>query len=101
MILRISDLNGNIDRLKKVHLFIASENTWQGIIINHWPYDQSPPIISLNFLQNSAAMALIDLSENVFKNREGDTNYTKCFNTKTDDNCTSIFDIAYDENLNR
>ena len=101
MILAISDLNGNIDRVKKVHLLIASENTWQGIVTNTWPYDLSPPIITRDFLQSSATMAIIDLSENVFKNRNGDTDYKKCFNTKSDNKCTSMFDISFDEHLNR
>ena len=101
MILRISDLNGNIDSVRKVHLLIASKNTWQGIVIPSWPYEKAPPIITRKFILNSMAMAIIDLSENIFKNRNGDTDYKKCFNTKKDNKCTSIFDISFDGHLNR
>ena len=101
MILAISDLNGNIDRVKKVHLLIASENTWQGIVIPSWPYEKAPPIITSNSVLNTMTMAIIDLSENIFKNRNGDTDYMKCFNAKSDNKCTSIFDTSFKKHLNR
>ena len=43
--LHIYDSNYNIDRLKKMNLLVASENTWQGIYISSWPYDKGPFIL--------------------------------------------------------
>ena len=33
------------DRLKRVDLFIAAKNTWQGTI-NTWPYSKVPPFVT-------------------------------------------------------
>ena len=35
----------SIDKLEKINLMIATNNTWQGIVGNNWPYSQGQEIL--------------------------------------------------------
>ena len=35
-----SSLTQGVDKLEKVHILVASNNTWQGIVGNRWPYSK-------------------------------------------------------------
>ena len=89
------------DELKKINMLIASNNTWQGIIINNWPYNKAPPLIEQKFIPNVMKMAYVHLEENVWKKRTGNENFKKCMENKVDNKCVSIFDITSNEAKNQ
>ena len=101
LILTIVNNGKGIDKLKKINILIASNNTWQGIIINGWPYSKAPTLLEQKFIPNVYKMAYVHLEENLWKNRNGYTNFNKCIMDKDDGNCLSIFDIKTNEMENR
>jgi len=34
--------NGKLKKLQRIDVFVAAENTWQGIVYKNWPYNQIP-----------------------------------------------------------
>ena len=46
----ISSSTSGVDKLKNVLFYIASENTWQRVIINNWPYSNTQLKLGLKFL---------------------------------------------------
>jgi hypothetical protein len=40
----VSSFSQGIDKLEKINLMIAANNTWQGIVENNWPYSQGREI---------------------------------------------------------
>ena len=53
MVMTSSNQLQDIDKLKKINLLIAANNTWQGIIHKNWPYSKKPPMMSIDFAQNT------------------------------------------------
>ena len=81
----------DIDELKKINLLIAANNTWQGIIHKNWPYSKKPPMISLDFAENTYKVMYIDIEENIWKYHTGITDFNGCINELGDEDCKSIF----------
>ena len=90
-----------IDKLSRVYLMLASDNTWQGIVFNKWPYSKAPPLIEQKFVTNAYKMAHIHLEENLWKSRNGYGDFNKCVEDKDDEKCVSIFDITFDKSTKR
>ena len=90
-----------IDKLKKIKLLIASNNTWQGIITDNWPYSKMPPLIEQKFTPNVYKVTFVNMEENIWKFRKGDENFNKCIENKDDGKCLSIFDVTFDESKDR
>ena len=44
----VSSFSQGIDKLEKINLMIATNNTWQGIVGNNWPYSQGTEISKKN-----------------------------------------------------
>ena len=88
------------DKLKKVHLFVASKNTWQGIINYRWPYSKVPPIVTGLLDTESYKLMNIDLKENQWNYRTGISDFDDCMDNDKDGECTSIFDPTSCEHPN-
>ena len=89
------------DRLKRIHLFSASNNTWQGINIYRWPYDKVPPHVTGEFDTESYKFISIDLKENQWNYRTGISDFDNCMNDYHSRKCSSIFDPAPCEHQNK
>ena len=87
------------DKLNKVDLFIAAENTWQGLIYHDWPYSKIPLTASGVFSTEVAKIITIDLEENVWNYRDGEDNFGDCMNGLQRSKCASIFDPRSLKNL--
>ena len=89
------------DRLKRIHLFSASKNTWQGTIIYRWPYGKVPPHVTGEFDTKLYKFISIDLKENQWNWRTGNSDFDNCMNDYHSEKCSSIFDPAPCEHQNR
>ena len=89
------------DMLKKIHLFMASNNTWQGTIFLRWPYSKVPPLVTGKFDTESYKFITIDLKENQWNYRSGISNFDDCMNEYNSSKCSSIFDPALCEYQNK
>ena len=87
------------DKLQKVNLFISAENTWQGTIINDWPYSKIPFAVSGVFFTNLISIVNVDLEENVWNYRDGNENIDECMSGLSTNPCASIFDPKPLKNL--
>ena len=87
------------DKLNKVDLFIAAENTWQGLFYHDWPYSKIPLTASGVFSTKVAKIITIDLEENVWNYRDGEDNFGDCMNGLQRSKCASIFDPRSLKNL--
>ena len=95
----IGSSNLGTDKLNKVDLFIAAENTWQGTIISDWPYSKIPFAASGVFSTNLISIVNVDLEENVWNYRDGKENIDECMNGLNTNPCASIFDPRPLKNL--
>ena len=95
----ISSSNVKTDKLNKVNLFIASENTWQGTIGNGWPYSKIPFLASGAFSTEIVNVINVDLEENIWNYRDGKYNFDDCMNSLHMNKCVSIFDSRPLKNL--
>ena len=80
------------DKLKRVHLFAAAKNTWQGTIIYRWPYSKVPPFVTGELDTESFKLINIDLKENQWNYRTGMSDFDDCMNDGNGSECSSIFD---------
>ena len=89
MIIGSSELG--MDKLKKVDLFIASENTWQGTIGLGWPYSKIPLVASGAFSTDVANIINIAIEENIWNYRDGKDDFDDCMSGQHKGKCVSIF----------
>ena len=66
------------DRLSKVNLMLAANNTWQGISFRNWPYSKNPPTIYGNLKENMIEIMNIKLEENVWNYQNGQDGFREC-----------------------
>ena len=90
--LRIFSWTQEIDKLSRVHLLIASRNTWQGILFAEWPYSKNPPIVVGDIKENLIHIDDIKLEENTWNYQTGTNDFKECLSMQKRANCTSIFD---------
>ena len=95
----ISSSNLGTDKLNKVDLFIAAENTWQGTIGFGWPYSKIPFSVSGAFSTETVNVISVDLEENIWNYRDGNDNFEHCMNSLPMNKCASIFDPRLLKNL--
>ena len=81
-----------IDKLSRVYLMLASDNTWQGIVSGRWPYSNSPTIVTGKLKENVTQVIDIRMEEHIWIRSGGLDNITDCLEPKMEPNCTSIFD---------
>ena len=90
--LRIQCKKNGTDRLSKVNLMLAANNTWQGISFGYWPYSQNPSDIFGNLKENMIEIINVKLEENVWKYQNGKDGFRECLGMENKLNCSSIFD---------
>ena len=93
--LMITSSDLGMDTLRQMHLLIAANNTWQGIIHKSWPYNKEPPLISGEFDPETYKLIVIQLEENILKYYTGGSDFNRCINEFGDENCKSIFDPKF------
>ena len=92
MILYTSTSLSGINKLKKMNLFIASEETWQGVIGKTWPYSKFPLALSGKFQTKIMDIHFAWIEENDWKFLEGKTDFDECMDDNQSQHCVSIFD---------
>ena len=66
---------------------------WQGIFGKRWPYSKSTPLsIDGIFSTEVTNIFMVDLEENVWKSRDGNSNFNECMDDRYMKDCKSIFD---------
>ena len=96
-----SNLEG-MDRITKVNLMVAAKNTWQGIILNDWPYNQVPLKIGKDMVSRYANIYDVKLKEAKRKNLEGHNEFDDCMNNHDfEQGCISMFEPQTHHNENR
>ena len=93
----ISSSTSGVDKLEKLNFYIASNNTWQGVIINDWPYSNTPLLVRGVFSTETTSVIAVDIGKNIWKYREGVSNFDECMNHQPNPDqsmqeCISIFD---------
>ena len=89
----ISSSTKGMDKLEKVRMLVASNNTWQGIVGDRWPYSKNAPLsIDGIFSTEIMSIFMVDLEENVWKSRVGNSNFDACMMDTYLKDCASIFD---------
>ena len=89
---RIQCKENGREKLPKVSLMLAANNTWQGISFGNWPYSKNPPVIYGNLKENVIEIINIKLEENVWMYQNGQDGFIECLKMENNPNCTSIFD---------
>ena len=90
------------DKLTKVNLIVAAKNTWQGIILNDWPYNQVPLKIGKEIVPEHQTIYDIKLKEELWKNLEGYDEFDDCMNELDSvQGCISMFEPQTHHNENR
>ena len=85
------------DKLTKVNLIVAAKSTWQGIILNDWPYNQAPLKIGKDLVSRYANIYDIKLKEELWKNEFDD-----CINNLDfEQGCISMFEPQTHQTENR
>ena len=96
-----SNLQG-MDKLTKVSLMIAAKNTWQGIILNDWPYSQVPLKIDKELVSRYSNIYDIKLKEDLWKHLEGKDDIDECMEALNfEQGCISMFEPQTHWNRNR
>ena len=90
--LLISSSTSGVDKIEKLDFYVASDNTWQGVIINNWPYSNTPLLVRGVFSTETTSSISINFDENIWKYREGMSDFDECMNDQPLKDCTSIFD---------
>ena len=88
------------DRLKRVDLFMAAKNTWQGTI-HKWPYSKVPPFVTGDLDTKSYKLISIELNENEWNWRSGISDFDNCMDDYKATKCSSIFDPKPCEQQNK
>ena len=88
----MSSSSSGVDKLENLLFYIASDNTWQGVIINDWPYSNTPLLVRGVFSTETTSSISINFDENIWKYREGMSDFDECMNDQPLKDCTSIFD---------
>ena len=89
-----------IDQLKKFEIMLASDNTWQGVIGDSWPYSDYPPMFNWNIKPGEWSMSVINIKQNVWTHLNGVDNLETCMSENRYKGCGSIFDpISITQNL--
>ena len=90
--LLISSSTSGVDKLENVLVYIASDDTWQGVIINNWPYSNTPLLVRGVLSTETRTEISVNFDENIWKYREGMSDFDECMNDQPMKECISIFD---------
>ena len=95
----VVDMNGRkdqVDKLKKMNLYVAATNTWQGVVYGSWANTKNPLNIIGDFndgLANSINIYYVPIEETERSHLKGIDDYSQCIDQKDSigQSCKSIF----------
>ena len=88
----VSSSTLGVDKIEKLDFYVASDNTWQGVIINNWPYSNTPLLVRGVFSTKTTSAIFVDMDENIWKYRKGISDFDECMNNQPMPECVSILD---------
>ena len=96
MIFLVYDQKDNyvdIDKLKSIKLYVAANNTWQGVIYGTWPNTKNPLKVIGKFLKDSNNLYSVPIEVTERRHLKGYGNYSECVdqNESIGQSCKSIF----------
>ena len=82
-----------IDSLKSMKLYVAANNTWQGVIYGTWPNTKNPLKVIGKFSNDSNNLYFVPIEVTERSHLKGNGNYSQCINQKEyiGQSCKSIF----------
>ena len=85
--------NDGIDSLKSMKLYVAANNTWQGVIYGTWPNTKNPLKVIGKFRKDSNNLYFVPVEVTERSHLKGNGNYSQCINQKEyiGQSCKSIF----------
>ena len=84
----------SVDKVNLINLYVAGNNTWQGLIYGEWPkHAKSPLKIVGEISQSSMNQYIVPLEIADWSYLEGNGNYSECLrdNEITGTDCKSMF----------
>ena len=95
----VVDINGKkdqVDKLKKMNLYVAATNTWQGVVYGSWANTKNPLNIIGDFndgLANSINIYFVPIEVTEWTYMNGHGNYSQCLEEQEliSKSCKSIF----------
>ena len=87
------DNDDKIDKLKSIKLYVAANNTWQGVIYGTWPTTKNPLKVIGKFLKDSNNLYNVPIEVTERSHLKGYGNYSECVNQieSIGQSCKSIF----------
>ena len=85
--------NDKIDKFKSIKLYVAANNTWQGVIYGKWPNTKNPQKVIGTFSTNSHNSYFVPVEVTERSHLRGNGNYSQCIdqNESVGQSCKSIF----------
>ena len=85
--------NDKIDKFKSIKLYVAANNTWQGVIYGKWPNTKNPQKVIGTFSTNSHNSYFVPVEVTERSHLRGNGNYSQCIDQKESvgQSCKSIF----------
>ena len=84
----------SVDKVNLINLYVAADNTWQGLIYGEWPKHAKRPLkIVGEISQSSINQYIVPLEIADWSYLEGNGNYSECLrdNEITGTGCKSMF----------
>ena len=84
----------SVDKVNLINLYVAGNNTWQGLIYGEWPkHTKSPLKVVGEISQISLNQYIVPLEKAEWSYLEGNDNYSECLrdNEITSTDCKSMF----------
>ena len=84
----------SVDKVNLINLYVADNNTWQGLIYGVWPkHTKSPLKIVGEISESSMNQYIVQLEKAEWSYLEGNDNYSECLrdNEITGTDCKSMF----------
>ena len=96
MIFTVSHQNkdiSNIDKLESIKMYMAANNSWQGVIFRAWPSTKNPLKVIGKFSSNTHNFYYVPIEVTERSHLKGNGNYSQCIDKKESigQNCKSIF----------
>ena len=94
LIFFVYDQNTKMDKLKSIKLYVAANNTWQGVIYGAWPNTKNPLKVVGEFSKDGEHnMYYVPIEETERSHLKGIDDYSQCIDQKDSigQSCKSIF----------
>ena len=81
------------DKLESIKLYVAANNTWQGVIFREWPNTKNPLKVIGKFSSDSHNFYYVPIEVTERSHLKGNVDYSQCIDQKEfiGESCKSIF----------